>query len=86
MKKDSQTENCTIVNGVVLTHRAIAFLNSLQESDNAYLKEALGEINNTISLLINDLEGYTAEEKHEALESIKYLNSFARNFKELMKP
>ena len=81
---DSKT--ATIINGVVLTEGAIAFLESLQEGDNVYIKDTRDEINNAISQLILYTDHIYEKQAIEVLDTIKYLNTFNRKLKYLMKP
>jgi|GEM_PF-3122442 len=86
MKKqeENKTENCTLVNGVMLTEAAVDFIKSLQHENNSYLKEVCEELNTTISMLIDVLND--PDDAAAIVEQIKYLNTFSKNFKSLMKP
>lgn len=86
MKKsdENKTENCTILNGVVLTQKAVGFIESLQASNNNYLNEVVQELTATISVLIDVMDD--VDEESEVREKIKYLNTFTKALKALAKP
>ena len=83
---EDKAASATIINGVVLTDRAIAFLKSLQQGDNVYIKDTRDEINNAISQLILYTDHIYEHQAIEVLDTIKYLNTFNRNLKYLMRP
>ena len=85
-KKENKIENYTSVDGVVLTEKGISFLKNIQGDNNNYIKEYCEDLNNTISILIDHLEGGDDESDEEILIAIKMLNSYGRQFKSLMKP
>jgi len=85
-KSQSESKTATIINGVVLTEEAIAFLDSMQNGDNDLIKETRDEINNAISQLILYTEWCTDKQITEVLDTIKYINVFNRSLKDLMKP
>jgi hypothetical protein len=71
---------------VVLTEKALLFLEQLQMSDNGYLKETREELTNVISHLIDATAEADGERLVELNELIRYLNIFNRQIKDLMKP
>ena len=83
---EDKAASATIINVVVLTDRAIAFLKSLQQGDNVYIKDTRDEINNAISQLILYTDHIYEHQAIEVLDTIKYLNTFNRNLKYLMRP
>ena len=83
---EDKAATCTIINGVVLTDRAINYLKSLQEDDNTLIKEIRDELNNAISELLEATD-YVGEETVPGINTlIKYINTFNQNLKYLMKP
>ena len=87
MKNSEDKAECaTIINGVVLTDHAINYLKGLQQDDNAIIKDVRDELNNVISELL-DATDYVGEESVLVInELIKFINTFNKNLKYLMKP
>ena len=87
MKKsdENKTENCTIVNGVVLTEKAIDTLKEFQENNNYWLKYLAEEISNTVCFLAKKMDDYTTG-KEEAIELMSILGQLRDEFKQLQKP
>jgi hypothetical protein len=87
MKKaeENKTENCTIVNGVVLTEKAIEILKQFQETDNYWLKYLLEEISNTVCFLAKKMDDYTKGQE-EAVILMSLLGQLRDELKALQKP
>ena len=86
-KPENKTENCTIVNGVVLTDKAIEFLKSLQNCNNSGLDADIDAISNGVCYIgsnIYQLE--TAEEFKVAALVMSDLCILREELKQLMKP
>ena len=78
-------EQAILLDGIVLTDRAIQCLRGLQDNDNDYLREARERIGETISELIFSID-YIETREPEILKLVKYMNDFNRDLKNLMKP
>jgi hypothetical protein len=85
-KKENNIDKATIINGVVLTDKALNYLKGLQEDGNGMIKDIREEINNSISILIGASEYLMEEDAEEAMRLIKFLNDFNKDIKKLMKP
>ena len=73
---------------MVLTKKAIDFLETLQGADNSFLKANCEEINDVISSLIDAYETFDdcKEDQVLIMERIKFMNDLSKNLKRLMKP
>lgn len=87
-KQEHKTENCTIVNGVVLTKGVFEFIEEMQLDDNWLLKETREQLSNTMSLLIMAKDYFTeCDDIIEEIElEVQNINLLSRSFKKLMKP
>lgn len=92
-RSENKTENYTIVNGVVLTEKAVCFLNKLQELDNQLISYIREDLSDSISMLIDFLDLIDESERdrdieyeHLIMQKIKFLNTFNKQMKDLMKP
>jgi len=83
---EDKAATCAIINGVVLTDRAINYLKGLQQDDNALIKDIRDELNNAISELLEATDYAVEESVPEINELIKFINTFNQNLKYLMKP
>lgn len=88
MKKsdENKAENCTIVNGVVLTEKAIKQLKNFQEHNNEQLKEASRTIADAVCLIARHHDDISADDR-EAVDYLMFELTFIRdNFNDLAKP
>ena len=85
-KQQNKTENCTIVNGVVLTDKAIGQLKDFQEHNNEQLKEASRVMADAVCLIARHHDDISADER-EAVDYLMFELTFIRdNFNKLAKP
>jgi len=84
--QEVKTENCTIVNGVMLTDKAIDRLQEMQAHNNESLENSLRIIKDAVFLLARHYDDFKGEE----LDKVNYLKfelTFVYdNFKELARP
>lgn len=87
-KQENKTENCTIVNGVVLTKGVFEFIEMMQDEDNWVLKSIREQLSNTISLLVLAKEYFTNADEimSEIEQEVQNINRISRDLKKLMKP
>lgn len=85
-KQTSTSESATIINGIVLTEKLMDFLRTMQEENNSQIKETREKLGDTVSLLIEIMEGEDDAISAEILEAVKYLNGLRKNMLDLLKP
>jgi hypothetical protein len=85
-KPDIKQESVTVINGIVLTDKVMDFLRTMQEENNSQIKETREMLGDSISLLIEMVEGENNEITSRILDSIKYLNGLRKSMLDLMKP
>lgn len=86
-KQENKTENCTIVNGVILTENAIKALLEYQENDNYNLRNlTIDPLSDVICLLARNIDSCNEQDKEEIIGSMITLSWIRENIKALMKP
>ena len=70
-KPDIKQESVTVINGIVLTDKVMDFLRTMQEENNSQIKETREMLGDSISLLIEMVEGENNEITSRILDSIK---------------
>ena len=84
--KEVKTENCTVVNGVILTDKAITRLKEFQEHDNEVLKDASRVLADAVCLIARHHDDISAEER-EDVDYLMFELTFVReNISELARP
>lgn len=90
MKKsdENKTENCTIINGVVLTKNVFQFIEMMQDENNYCLNEVREDLSNTISLLIMAKEYFTECDDilSDFEREVQNINRLSRSLRKLAKP
>jgi len=88
MKKsdENKTENCTIVNGVLLTDKAIEFLKEIQSHDNELLDDSCRIIADVICLVIKHSDDIYDSEKTKVASLLTELAMVRDNFSQLARP
>lgn len=85
-KTDNKTENCTIVNGVVLTEKAIDRLMHFQECDNFGINFMSKTIQQGIRVIVRDLDVYNNEELRKIQTVLTDLSYVCDWIEDLEKP
>lgn len=85
-KPETNSENCTVVNGVILTDKAINRLKEFQEHDNEMLKDASRVLADAVCLIARHYDDISAEERG-VVDYLMFELTFVRdNINELVKP
>lgn len=88
MKKsdENKTENCTIINGVILTEKAINRLKDFQDHNNEMLENVSRVLADAVCLIARHYDDISADER-AAVDYLMFELTFVReNINELVRP
>lgn len=85
-KIDTKTENAIIVDGVVLTKKAVTQLIQFQENDNDFIKDTNRIIADAICEIIKFSDDYREDDRPRINALLQDLTIVRQNINELQKP